>query len=136
LFEHLFGRPATPRTARHVPSTVFTDPQVAGVGMSEGEARAKGIPFETATYPFGYIARAIEIDETYGIIKVLIDPASERILGARIVGAEAGELVHIFVALMQAGASARAIVDAEMVHPAFAEGLQSALMKLPRFALR
>jgi pyridine nucleotide-disulfide oxidoreductase len=50
------------------------------------------------------------------------DPASERILGASVVGAEAGELIHVFAALMQAGATARAIVDMEAVHPSFAEG--------------
>ena len=85
--------------------------------------------------PFGQIARAIETDEPAGIMKVLIDPATERILGAAIVGAEAGELIHIFVVLMQAGAPARAIVDAEAVHPTFAEGVQSVVMKLPRYAL-
>ena len=69
-------------------------------------------------------------------MKVLIDPKTERVLGAAIVGAEAGELIHVFVALMQAGASASAIVDAEFVHPTFAEGLQSLVMKLERYALR
>jgi pyruvate/2-oxoglutarate dehydrogenase complex dihydrolipoamide dehydrogenase (E3) component len=69
-------------------------------------------------------------------MKVLIDPKSERVLGAAIVGAEAGELIHVFIALMQAGASARAIVDAEFVHPTFAEGVQSLVMKLERYALR
>jgi pyruvate/2-oxoglutarate dehydrogenase complex dihydrolipoamide dehydrogenase (E3) component len=66
---------------------------------------------------------------------VLVDPATEQVLGATVVGAEAGELIHIFVALMQARASARAIVDAQAAHPTFAEGVQSVLMKLPRFAL-
>ena len=51
------------------------------------------------------------------------------------VGVDAGELIHVFGVLMQAGASARAIVDAEFVHPTFAEGLQTALMKLPRYTL-
>ena len=69
-------------------------------------------------------------------MKVIVDPKTERVLGASIVGAEAGELIHVFVALMQAGASARAIVDAEFVHPTFAEGVQSLVMKLERFALR
>jgi pyruvate/2-oxoglutarate dehydrogenase complex dihydrolipoamide dehydrogenase (E3) component len=76
------------------------------------------------------------VDETAGLMKVLVDPGTERILGATIVGAEAGELIHVFVALMQAGASARAIVDAEFVHPTFSEGVQSLVMKLDRFSLR
>ena len=65
-----------------------------------------------------------------------INPATEKILGCRLVGTEAGELVHVFVALIQAGATARAIVDAEMAHPTFSEGLQSLVMTLPRFSLR
>jgi pyruvate/2-oxoglutarate dehydrogenase complex dihydrolipoamide dehydrogenase (E3) component len=124
------------RGARIIPSAVFTDPQIGNVGLNEKEAKAKGVVYEVATMPFGSVARAIEIDETAGILKVLVDPRTERLVGATIVGAEAGELIHMFLALMQANGSARAIVDAEMVHPAFAEGLQSVLMKLDRFALK
>jgi len=134
LFERLMGRPARKRSARFVPYTVFTDPQVAGVGPTEREARAHG-DVEVATRPFASVARATEVDEPRGLLKVMIDPKTERIVGARIVGAEAGELLHTFVVLMEAGASARAIVDAEFVHPAFAEGVQSVVMRIPRFAL-
>jgi pyruvate/2-oxoglutarate dehydrogenase complex dihydrolipoamide dehydrogenase (E3) component len=135
LFDILQGRSKRGRGGRFIPYTVFTDPQVAGVGLTEREARERNIPFETASMPFGSVARAVEVDETAGIMKLLIDPKTERVLGATIAGAEAGELIHIFVALMQAGAGARAIVDAQFVHPTFAEGVQSAVMKLPRFAL-
>ena len=135
LFDLLQGRSKKGRRGRNVPYTIFTDPQVAGVGLSERAAKERGIAYEAASLPFGNVARAIEVDETAGLMKVLIDPKTERVLGAAIVGAEAGELIHIFVALMQAGASARAIVDAEFVHPTFAEGVQSLVMKLPRFAL-
>ncbi len=79
--------------------------------------------------------RAIETDERAGTLKVLIDPVTEEILGASIVGARAGELVHVFVVMMRAKAPARALVDAECVHPTFAEGLQSLVMRLPRYAL-
>ena len=136
LFEHLMGRPSRGRNGRVTPSTVFTDPQVARVGLTENEAKARGVAYEVATMPFGDIARAKEVDETAGVMKVLVDPKTERILGAAVVGAEAGELIHVFVVLMQAGASARAIVDAEFVHPTFAEGLQSLVMRLDRYALR
>jgi pyruvate/2-oxoglutarate dehydrogenase complex dihydrolipoamide dehydrogenase (E3) component len=114
---------------------VFTDPQVARVGIAEIDARERGIPYEAATYPFGSIARAIELDEPAGILKLLIDPRSEQALGAAIVGIEAGELIHVFVALMQARASVRAVVDAQAIHPTLAEGVQSLVMQLPRFAL-
>ena len=135
LFEHLMGRPARKRSERLVPITAFTDPQVARVGLTEEGAKKAGLAYEPATMPFGHIARAIELDETAGTMKVLIDPKTERILGASIVGAEAGELIHVFVGLVSAGASARALVDAECVHPTFAEGLQTLVMKLQRYAL-
>jgi dihydrolipoamide dehydrogenase len=136
LFDILRGHASHGRSGRFIPFTAFTDPQVAGVGLTEKEARKRGVNYEVASMPFGNVARAVEVDETEGVMKVLVDPANERVLGAAIVGAEAGELIHIFVTLMQAKASARAIVDAEFVHPTFSEGVQSLVMKLDRFALR
>jgi len=135
LYDLLLGRSDRRRSDRVVPSSVFTDPQVARVGLSEREARKRGQPFEVATMPFGWIARAVETDETAGITKILIDPRDERILGVSLVGADAAELVHIFVPLMEARMSARPIVDAEFVHPTFAEGMQSLVMTLRRYAL-
>ncbi|HEX6836154.1 MAG TPA: mercuric reductase [Polyangia bacterium] len=135
LFDLLLGRSTRGRSGRVIPSTVFTDPQVARVGLSETEARARGRKVEVATMPFSAVARAIETDETAGLMKLLVDPDDERILGVTIVGADAGELLHIFVPLIEAGLGARPIVDAEFVHPTFAEGVQSLVMNLPRYAL-
>lgn len=135
LFDVLAGQPRRTRKDRLVPITAFTDPQLARVALTEKEAKEKGIACEAAVMPFGHVARAIETDETAGVLKVLVDPQSERVLGATIVGAEAGELIHVFVTAMMGGVTARTLVDAEYVHPAFAEGLQSVLMKLKRYAL-
>jgi pyruvate/2-oxoglutarate dehydrogenase complex dihydrolipoamide dehydrogenase (E3) component len=135
LFDLLTGRRSPRRTGRLVPHVTYTDPQVAGVGLTEREAIDRGRKYELASLPFGNIARAIETDERAGVVRILVDPADERILGATIVGAEAGELIHIVHALMLARASARVLVDGQIAHPAFAEGLQSALMRLDRFAL-
>lgn len=135
LFDILLGRAGRSASGRVVPYTVFTDPQVAGVGPTEAEARERGMEYEVAAMPMGEVARAIETDEPAGILKVLVDPKTEKVVGATIVGAEAGELIHIFVTLMGAGAPARVIVDAEMVHPTFAEGVQSVLMRLKRYSL-
>jgi len=135
LFDLLLGRGTRGRAGRIIPYSVFTDPQVARVGLNESQARARGLKVEVATMPFGQVARAIETDEVAGMMKVLLDPTDERILGAAIVGADAGELIHIFVPLMQARASARAIVDAEFVHPTFAEGVQSLVLALKRYVL-
>jgi pyruvate/2-oxoglutarate dehydrogenase complex dihydrolipoamide dehydrogenase (E3) component len=135
LFDILQGNTARGRTGRLIPYCVFTDPQVARVGLSQREANEKRIPYEVATMPFSRIARAIELDEPAGILKVLLDPASERILGAAIVGVEAGELIQIFSVLMQAGGTARAIVDVQAIHPTLAEGVQSVVMNLSRYRL-
>jgi pyruvate/2-oxoglutarate dehydrogenase complex dihydrolipoamide dehydrogenase (E3) component len=135
LFEVLAGRPGRGRKDRLVPSTVYTDPQVATVGLTEREAKAKGVAHQLATMPFAQIARAIETGEGAGVLRVLVDPTAERILGATIVGAEAGELIHIFAALMQARGPVRAIVEMEAVHPSFAEGVQAVVMRLERYAL-
>jgi pyruvate/2-oxoglutarate dehydrogenase complex dihydrolipoamide dehydrogenase (E3) component len=137
LYERLTNpkAPRRPRSERLIPYCVFTDPQVACVGLNERIAKAKGIRYQVATMPVSEIARADEVDETAGMFKVLVDPGADRILGVSLVGPEAGELLHIFVSLMQAGASPSAIVDPQYVHPTFAEGVQSLIMKLPRYAL-
>jgi pyruvate/2-oxoglutarate dehydrogenase complex dihydrolipoamide dehydrogenase (E3) component len=135
LFDLLLGRGKRGRADRTVPYTVFTDPQLAHVGLHESEARARGMNIEVATLPFGQVARAIERDETAGMMKVLIDRASGRLLGATLVGTDAGELIHIFVPLIEGRSSAQSIVDAEFVHPTFAEGVQTLVMSLERYAL-
>ncbi len=135
LFDLLHGDDRRTRSDRLIPWAVFTDPQVGRVGLSEREARERGVAHELATLPVEQIARARETGREAGLAKVLIDPGTERILGAALVGAEAAELIHIFVAAMSAGASARSIVDAEMVHPTYAEGMQTLVMQLDRYAL-
>jgi pyruvate/2-oxoglutarate dehydrogenase complex dihydrolipoamide dehydrogenase (E3) component len=135
LFDLLTGRGTRGRSDRIIPYTVFTDPQVARVGLSERAARAQGVAHEVARMDFAEIARARETDEQAGLLKVLVDPGNERILGATIMGAEAGELIHVFAVLMRAGITARPIVEGEFIHPTFSEGLQSLVLRLPRYAL-
>jgi pyruvate/2-oxoglutarate dehydrogenase complex dihydrolipoamide dehydrogenase (E3) component len=133
LFDVLHSGRSPERSARLVPHVTYTDPQVAGVGLTEREAKERGVAYELASLPFGDIARAVETHEPAGIVRILVDPADEKILGATIAGAEAGELIHVVQALMLADTSARVLVDGQVAHPAYAEGLQSALMRLDRF---
>jgi len=135
LFDIVTGRRGGGREGRLVPYAMFTDPQVGRVGMTEREAREKGLDIDVAEMPFGSVARAAEYDVPAGVMRILVDRATERFVGASIVGAQAGELVHVFSVLMQAGATARTVVDTEFIHPTFAEGLQTLVMKLPRYAL-
>jgi pyruvate/2-oxoglutarate dehydrogenase complex dihydrolipoamide dehydrogenase (E3) component len=135
LFEILAGRRDRAPADRLVPYAMFTDPQVGRVGISEREAKEKGIRYEAATMPFSWVARAVEADVPAGTMKVMIDPETERFLGVSIVGAQAGELVQVFSVLMQAGATARTMVDVEFIHPTFGEGLQTLVMQLARYKL-
>ncbi len=130
LLDVLEGRPGRGRAGRVIPYCVFTDPQVGGVGLNEREARDRGVAYRAATMKFGSIARAIETDETAGTMKLLVTPDGEKILGARIVGAEAGELVHLFAVMMAAGAPLRALVEMQVAHPTFAEGVQLLAMRV------
>jgi pyruvate/2-oxoglutarate dehydrogenase complex dihydrolipoamide dehydrogenase (E3) component len=135
LLDILTGRRGGGREGRLVPYAMFTDPQVGRVGMTEREAREKGLDIDVAEMPFGAVARAAEYDVPAGVMRILVDRKTERFVGASIVGSQAGELVHVFSVLMQAGATARTVVDTEFIHPTFAEGLQTLVMKLPRYAL-
>jgi pyruvate/2-oxoglutarate dehydrogenase complex dihydrolipoamide dehydrogenase (E3) component len=136
LLGRLLGRSTRGRSGRVVPYVVFTDPQIAGVGITEREARAKGVKYEAASMPYSEIARALEVDERAGLLKALIsaEPDGDKLLGCRIMGAEAGEQIHVAALLIFAGVSPRAVVDMEVVHPTFSEGFQSLLMSFARYA--
>lgn len=107
---------------RLVPYAVFTDPQLGRVGMTEHEARATGRPLKIGTIPTSWVARAIERGETAGLMKLVVDAQTDRILGAAILATEGGELVHILGTLMLAGAPYTVLKGAIYIHPTLAEG--------------
>jgi len=107
---------------RPVPYAVFTDPQLGRVGMSEKEARAAGHKLKVGTIPTAWVARAIERDETAGLMKLVIDAETDRILGAAILATEGGELVQILGFVMLAGAPYTLLQGAIYIHPTLAEG--------------
>ncbi len=107
---------------RYVPYSLFTDPQLGRVGMTEKEARASGRKIKTGIHPVAYVARAIERDETAGLMKIAVDAETDKILGAAILASEGGELVQILGAMMLAGAPYTALKGAVYIHPTLAEG--------------
>ena len=110
---------------RIVPYAVFTDPQLGRVGMTEKEARATGRRLKVGKIPMTWVARAIERDETAGIMKLVVDAVTDRILGAALLAAEGGELIHIVEALMLAQAPFTVLKGSIYIHPTLAEGLFS-----------
>jgi pyruvate/2-oxoglutarate dehydrogenase complex dihydrolipoamide dehydrogenase (E3) component len=110
---------------RYVPYAVFTDPQLGGVGITEKEARAKGLRLKIGSIPMTQVARAIERDETAGIMKLVVDASNDRILGASILCSEGGEIVQLIGVAMMAGAPYTLLKGAVYIHPTLAEGLWS-----------
>lgn len=118
-------------TGRLVPYVMFIDPQLGRVGLTEAEAVASGRDVLVATMPMSHVARALETDEPRGFLKVVIDAASERLLGAAVLGLEGGELVSALQLAMLGGVPYPRLRDAIFAHPTLAEAFNN-LFAAPR----
>jgi pyruvate/2-oxoglutarate dehydrogenase complex dihydrolipoamide dehydrogenase (E3) component len=107
---------------RYVPYSLFTDPQLGRVGLTEKDARASGQTLKIGVYPMSRVARAIERGETAGLMKLVVHAQTDRILGAAVLSSEGGELVQILGATMLAGAPYTLLKGAVYIHPTLAEG--------------
>jgi pyruvate/2-oxoglutarate dehydrogenase complex dihydrolipoamide dehydrogenase (E3) component len=110
---------------RFVPYTVFIDPQLGRIGLSESEARAQGKKFRVAKMNMNYVARALEIDETRGFMKAIVDAESNRILGAAVLGIEGGEIMSMLQLAMMGHLPFTSLREATFAHPTLAESLNS-----------
>jgi pyruvate/2-oxoglutarate dehydrogenase complex dihydrolipoamide dehydrogenase (E3) component len=106
---------------RVIPWATFTEPQVARVGLSEAEAKAQGIAYEVARYGIDDLDRAIADGSAEGFVKVLTVPGKDTILGATIVGAEAGELIAEYVLAMKHGLGMNKILGTIHTYPTLME---------------
>jgi len=104
-----------------IPAVVFTDPELAWCGLTEAEAKEKGIKYEVAKFPWSASGRALSFDRTDGVTKMLIDPDTERLLGVGICGAGAGELIAECVLAMEMGATAEDVALTVHPHPTLSE---------------
>jgi pyruvate/2-oxoglutarate dehydrogenase complex dihydrolipoamide dehydrogenase (E3) component len=110
---------------RLVPYTMFIDPQLGRIGLSEQEARDQGRDVLIAKIPMSYVARAIEMGETRGFMKAVIDAETERILGCAILGIEGGEIMAMIEIAMMGNLPYTALRDAVFAHPTLAESLNT-----------
>ncbi len=115
---------------RLIPRTVFIDPQLGRVGLTEREARARGLRYNLAKMPMAHVARALEVDETRGFIKVLVDPGDEQILGCAVLGIEGGELMSMIQVAMMGRLPYPVLRDAVFAHPTLAESLNSVFAQI------
>ena len=106
-----------------IPAVVFTDPELAWCGVTEAEAKEKGIKYEVAKFPWSASGRALSFDRTDGVTKMLIDPDTDRVLGVGICGAGAGELIAEATLAIEMGATAEDIALTVHAHPTLSETL-------------
>ena len=106
---------------RAIPAVVFTDPELAWAGLTEAQAARDHRPVAIAKFPWGASGRAITLDRTDGLTKLVLDPETERVLGVGIVGAGAGELISEGVLAIEMGANATDIKLSIHPHPTLTE---------------
>jgi len=110
-----------------IPSVIYTDPEVAWTGLTEIEARAKSIPYKLGKFPWGASGRALAMARTDGLTKVLIDPETERILGAAMVGVNAGELIAEACLAIEMGAVLEDVTGTIHAHPTLSETMMESM---------
>jgi dihydrolipoamide dehydrogenase len=106
-----------------IPAVVFTDPELAWCGLTEAEAKERGVKYEVSKFPWAASGRAMSFDRTDGMTKMLIDPETDRVLGVGIAGVGAGELISEAVLAMEMGATAEDIALSVHPHPTLSETL-------------
>ena len=114
-------QPSRKQTNRLDTLVVFTDPQVASLGLTEKDCRHQGIAYLASSYPFNDHGKSLVLGETHGHVKLLCHPSSGEILGGHIVGPEAGELIHELIAVMYYHGTVFDLLEMPHYHPTLAE---------------
>ena len=123
-------------TGRQVPFCLFTDPELARVGLSEKEAKARGIAYRLFKIPMAAVMRASTMSETQGFLKALVETDSDRILGFTGFGVDVGEVLSSVQIAMMAGLPYTALRDAMLTHPTLVEGLIPLFSSAPSVSKR
>ena len=113
-----------------IPSVVYTNPEVASVGKTEDELKAEGIEYKIGKFPFSANGRAKAMLATQGFVKILADVETDRVLGAHIVGKNAGEMIHELVVLMEFSGAAEDLARTTHAHPTLSEAVREAALSL------
>ena len=113
-----------------IPSVVYTNPEVASVGKTEDELKADGVNYKIGKFPFTANGRAKAMLATQGFVKILADVETDRVLGAHIVGKNAGEMIHELVTLMEFSGAAEDLARTTHAHPTLSEAVREAALAL------
>jgi mercuric reductase len=120
---------AEPADLSLVPTAVFTDPELAGVGLTEQDARVQGLDVATASYPLSIVQRAFYVDAAHGLFKLVYERASRRVVGLHVVSRNAGDIVQGYTLALQHGVTVDEIAAAHNVFPIFGEGVKYAAQR-------
>jgi mycothione reductase len=134
VVRHNLLNPDSPISSDHrfVPHAVFSNPQIASVGLTEQEARARGVNYVTGIENYGSIAYGWAMEDTTGFAKLLADPATGQLLGAHIIGPQAPTVIQPLIQAMSFGLDAAAMAHGQYwIHPAMPELVENALLNLP-----
>src|ERR1700712_181809 len=118
-----------------IPGVVYTSPEVAAVGKTEEELKAAGVAYNVGKFPFTANARTKVNQTTEGFVKILADAKTDRVLGAHIIGAEAGEMIHEAAVLMEFGGSAEDLARTCHAHPTRSEAVKEAALAVGKRAI-
>jgi pyruvate/2-oxoglutarate dehydrogenase complex dihydrolipoamide dehydrogenase (E3) component len=132
LRRNLLQKESASTNGRLVPYTVFIDPQLGRIGMTEREAQAGGWHVRVAKLPMRSVARALEVGEPRGFMKALVDAESQRILGASVLGTDGGEIAALLQLAMMGDLPYTALRDGVFAHPTLAESMNNLFMALDR----
>jgi dihydrolipoamide dehydrogenase len=109
-----------------IPSVVYTDPEIAWAGLTEAEAKQQGLKVEVARFPWAALGRALSINRTEGLTKLIVDPASDRVLGMGLVGPGAGDLISEGVLAIEMAALSEELAASIHPHPTLSESVMEA----------
>ncbi len=118
-----------------IPGVVYTTPEIAAVGKTEDELKAEGVAYKVGKFPFSANGRARAMRHTEGFVKILADAATDKVLGAHIMGFGAGEMIHEAVVLMEFGGSAEDLARTCHAHPTMSEAVKEAAMAVDKRAI-
>ncbi len=118
-----------------IPGVVYTNPEIAAVGKTEDDLKAEGVAYKVGKFPFTANGRARAMRHTEGFVKILADAATDRVLGAHIVGFGAGEMIHEAGVLMEFGGSAEDLARTCHAHPTMSEAVKEAAMAVDKRAI-
>ena len=118
-----------------IPSVIYTHPEVAWVGKSEEAVKTSGVEYKVGTFPFAASGRAMAADDTHGMVKVIADKASDRILGVHVVGPSAADIAQQGVIAMEFAASSEDLALTIFSHPTLSEALHEAVLAVDGHAI-